>query len=793
MFCNDKKIPCLLAPGGDYDAVIAAFVAGADEVYCGVDRFNARRRASNITLAQLNKLASMARRSDRHIYLTINTLCVQNEINDIIELIGHALNSGVHGLIIQDYGLLYIVRTLFPDAVIHASTQMTTLNKGQIEFLSECGVSRVNLSRELDIDTIEELTLFTHSLGMQTEVFVHGAYCISYSGQCYMSSFMGGQSGNRGICFQPCRRSYQIAEERKNIYPLSLKDNSAFAFAKQLSDAGVDSLKIEGRIKGFMYVYNTVSAWRGQLDKIEKGQPLLEDDRRLHSVFNRGFSAGYLLGEVSSDMFTNRQADQSLRFAGTVTTYHADKKIITISSERSGCKIKSGDRVLLYSSENRFICTGIIGNQTGDLSYGFTIENELKDKINRGQLVYISGGQPEREKVLNIINSFEAPLKNLSVTISGKKGDVLKAKWLCEGREFNCATDDILEEAKSISLGEEVLQKQLSKLSDSGFVLKIIDVSALDPGLYIALSQLNMLRRKALNFFLGYKEYNGLDLKIPNKKNKIRREGNVSYLINSHDHYDIIRESGLPFGNIYFEVTDPGVYYNNDDIIPWFPSVISQKNMNDYVSLIDSLPNNARVVINSSSLVSNIRKRGLKWIAGPYFNITNSMALELFANYDSCFDGGFVSMELNREQINDLAYETDHPLYMMIFGPLLLMSTRQCLIRQAAGCSKQYVDSICFKTCSKNIAIENQNGDKYNLVKRQFMPQEMYNGAYLSIPEAIKEIDNIDFCVDIREIPSIGYSNDIRKKIVNTLSRKLRNLELSEIKTTSGNYRRGLS
>ena len=793
MLSNNIKTPCLLAPGGDYDSVMAAICAGADEVYCGVDRFNARRRASNISLVQLKKITSIARRMNRKVFLTLNTLCVQNEIDDITELIGQTLQAGVHGLIIQDYGLLHIVRTLFPDAVIHASTQLTTLNRGQISFLYDCGVSRVNLSRELDIKTIEQLTNYAHSLGMQTEVFVHGAYCISYSGQCYMSSFMGGQSGNRGICFQPCRRPYRTAEAKKEIYPLSLKDNSAFEFASRLSDAGVDSLKIEGRIKGFMYVYNTVSAWREQLDRIEKGHPGLEDDNRLHSVFNRVFSGGYLSDEVSTDMFTKRQTDQSLRFAGTITTYHADRKTITVNPENSASGLKTDDRVIIYTSDNRFICTGVIGKKTGNLSYDFTIENELKDKIGRGQLVYVSGVQNDRKHILEIISSFEAPLKNLSVNISGKKGDVLKAKWFCEGLEFTGTTDDVLEEAKNIPLSEETLYKQLSKLSDSGFVLKSIDISALEPGLYIALSQLNLLRRDAVDFFLGYKLSTGLFLKPPSNRNKISRDENISYLINSCDQYDIIRESGSAYGKIFYEVTDPALYEHKEDIIPWFPSIINMNNMDVCVSLINDLPDDSSVVLNSSTLVSDVQRRGIKWVAGPYMNITNSLALDLFAGHDSYFDGGFVSLELNRKQINDLASESGYPLYMMIFGPLLLMSTRQCLIRQAGGCSKQNMDSFCYKNCFKELTIENQNGDKYNLVKRKFMPLEMYNGSYLFVPEAIKDVDNMNFCADIREISSIGYSNDIRKKIINSLSRNQYNHEIIGIKTTSGNYRRGLS
>jgi putative protease len=202
----------LLAPGGDIESIKAAIVAGADAIYCGLDNFNARNRATNITFEDLNGIVRVAHQRDCKIF------------------------------ILQDLGLFHLIKQHFPTLDVHASTQVNSHNEGQILFMGQLNASRVNLSRELNIKEIKQLAQFGHQHNVLMEVFVHGSYCIGFSGLCYISSAKNGNSGNRGRCSQPCRDQYQTTAVGKD-YPLNMKDNSAFSNLEALADAGVYSLK----------------------------------------------------------------------------------------------------------------------------------------------------------------------------------------------------------------------------------------------------------------------------------------------------------------------------------------------------------------------------------------------------------------------------------------------------------------------------------------------------------------------------------------------------------------------
>ena len=259
----------LLAPGGDINSIKAAIIAGADAIYCGLDRFNARNRATNISFEALIGVIHLAHKHNCKVFLTLNVLILGNEIAALIKMLNKLVNTGIDGVIIQDFGLFYLLSKYFKGIDIHASTQLNTHNEGQVKFLSKLLATRVNLSRELNIDQITSLTRVGHQENILTEVFVHGSYCLCFSGICYISSVQGGNSGNRGRCSQPCRDTYLTTSQGKN-FPLNLKDNSAYFDLRELADAEVDSLKIEGRIKKFDYVYTVVDSWKQQLNRDRK-------------------------------------------------------------------------------------------------------------------------------------------------------------------------------------------------------------------------------------------------------------------------------------------------------------------------------------------------------------------------------------------------------------------------------------------------------------------------------------------------------------------------------------------
>ncbi|WP_273977423.1 U32 family peptidase [Vibrio parahaemolyticus] len=302
----------LLAPGGDLDSIKAAIAAGADAIYCGLDRFNARNRATNLTLDNLNGVLTLAHQHSCKIFLTLNVLILESEIPAIVRLLSQLNTTKIDGVIVQDLGLAYILKHHFPDLDVHASTQLNTHNEGQILFLNQLTVSRVNLSRELNIDEIKHLAQFGRERNVMMEVFVHGSYCIGFSGICYISSARNGASGNRGRCSQPCREQYKTTKTGNN-YPLNMKDNSAFGDLKALADAGVYSLKVEGRIKKSHYVYTVVDNWRQQIDRLCEGLELSEDTTELYTVFNRDFSNAFLQGDFGKAMYIDNPRDHAVK------------------------------------------------------------------------------------------------------------------------------------------------------------------------------------------------------------------------------------------------------------------------------------------------------------------------------------------------------------------------------------------------------------------------------------------------------------------------------------------------
>ncbi|MCG9751692.1 U32 family peptidase [Vibrio brasiliensis] len=302
----------LLAPGGDLDSIKAAIAAGADAIYCGLDRFNARNRATNLTLDNLNGVLDLAHQHSCKIFLTLNVLILESEIPAIVRLLSQLNTTQIDGVIVQDLGLAYILKHHFPDLDVHASTQLNTHNEGQILFLNRLTASRVNLSRELNINEIKHLAQFGRQHNVMMEVFVHGSYCIGFSGICYISSARNGASGNRGRCSQPCREQYQTTKTGNN-YPLNMKDNSAFGDLEALVDAGVYSLKVEGRIKKSHYVYTVVDNWRKQIDRLCEGVELSSDTRELYTVFNRDFSNAFLQGDFGKAMYIDNPRDHAVK------------------------------------------------------------------------------------------------------------------------------------------------------------------------------------------------------------------------------------------------------------------------------------------------------------------------------------------------------------------------------------------------------------------------------------------------------------------------------------------------
>ena len=311
MDMRNKKVE-LLAPAGDYDALVGAIYAGCDAVYFGTDIFNARIRAKNFTLEDAKAAIGLAHAHGVKVYITLNTCLYEKELGTMLEYVCKLHNMGADAFIVADYGVASLIRKHYPEIELHASTQCTAHNLDGVELLyKELGFKRVVVARELDKKNIEYISKNTDA---EIEMFVHGAHCMSVSGQCLMSYALGGRSGNRGECAQPCRLPYKICG--KNGYHLSLKDMSLSSHIPEIFSLGVDSLKIEGRMKGDDYVSGVVSIWRKLVD--EKRNATKSEISTLGGLFSRqGFTDGYFSGNINASMLGVR-TEEDKRASGKI-------------------------------------------------------------------------------------------------------------------------------------------------------------------------------------------------------------------------------------------------------------------------------------------------------------------------------------------------------------------------------------------------------------------------------------------------------------------------------------------
>lgn len=319
---NNTHKPELLAPAGSLESFFAAMEKGADAVYVGLREFSARARARNFTLSQLERMLAYAHLHGRRIYVTLNTLVKERELPQLVDSLAALAGMGVDGVIVQDLAVARLVRRHFPSIPLHASTQMTVHNTAGVRVLQELGFRRVVLARELALDEVAAIAGATQ---LEVEVFVHGALCFSISGQCFFSSYLGGHSGNRGRCAQPCRRLY--GHRGKQGYFFSTNDLSAIDMVADLARAGVGSLKIEGRMKSAEYVAGVVQAYRMVLDTPEAERPaaLKQAKELLKYSFGRTPTRGFLSSRQPDDMVNPWQKGGTGRFVGQIRSIRGNR------------------------------------------------------------------------------------------------------------------------------------------------------------------------------------------------------------------------------------------------------------------------------------------------------------------------------------------------------------------------------------------------------------------------------------------------------------------------------------
>ena len=486
-----KKIE-LLAPVGKLENAYAAIENGADAIFVGGKQFNARAFADNFTDNELEKIIAYCKLRDVKTHITVNTLVKNEELPAMFDYLHYLQSLGVDALIVQDLGVVSMIKKYFPHLAIHASTQMTAHSLQDVEFLKAQGFERVVLSRELNLKEIKEIK---EQSGIEIETFVHGALCYSYSGQCLFSSLIGGRSGNRGRCAQPCRMQYSLYQNEKNVidelHLLSPKDICGIDFLPALVESGIDSLKIEGRMKSPEYVASVVKVYRKYLDlaiqnpnnyKVETS-----DLEELQSIFNRGgFSKGYYFQKSGKDMLTEKTPKNIGLKIGHVVDYNKKSKMATIYTDKA---LNPGDGLEIWNKHKH---TGAGISKHYEAGKNFTVL--VADGADKGSLVYLSKNHTLLKELKKTYEKMNRKVDSKAQVV-GKIG--LPIEYTLTYKKLAVTVyGDVLEKATNVPTSKDSVIKQLSKFGSTSFKVQEFECKW-DEEAFVVISKLNELRRQA--------------------------------------------------------------------------------------------------------------------------------------------------------------------------------------------------------------------------------------------------------------------------------------------------------
>ena len=526
-----RRIPELLAPAGSLEAVRAALANGADSVYMGASRFNARDEGAQLSLDELGEACRIAHERGRRIYLTLNVLVKPAELVDALTLLGDAIDRGIDAVIVQDIGLIRLIQSVYPGLEVHGSTQMTVHDPSGALVIRHLGVARVVLARENTLDDIRAIHAAVPSLGLET--FIHGALCISYSGQCFMSGMISERSANRGSCAQSCRKDYVLADVATNAeldrgFLISAKDLGAYDHLAAIADAGVGCLKVEGRKKRPEYVATVTRSYRDFLDRLDACDarpPHAEAVQPLVQIYSRGFTGGMYGGRDGRGYVTRTQPDNRGTPLGRVVGRQRHEVIVDVSSP-----IEVGDGL-------GFEPPGHVGGPTT----GFAVE-AIRTLPSRGGVrqaiathVHIDAGwsvirtsearliERARASYAALSPEIRARKSRLDTRLFGAAGTPLKAVFTADGESVTLRTELTLSIASKRALDASSLREQLGRLGDTPFVLGTVDVTALSAGLFLPQSEQNHLRQEAVAQLMLRRDW-ARDAKLTERRSRIERE-----------------------------------------------------------------------------------------------------------------------------------------------------------------------------------------------------------------------------------------------------------------------------
>lgn len=731
--------PELLAPCGDFDCLKAAVQNGADSVYLGTSSFNARSRAKNFDDETLKQAIIYAKLRNVKVHVTLNILIKNNELEEAAQIAIKVYNFGADAIIIQDLGLLTYLLKNYPEIPVHASTQMTTHNLAGVKQLENMGVQRVVLSRELSIAEIENIC---KNSNVEIETFIHGALCICYSGQCLFSSIIGGRSGNRGLCAQPCRLPYTLMDENNTVldkgHLLSPRDLNGVMYLPELIRAGVKCFKIEGRLKSPEYVGIMTKFYRKYIDivlkspnlsneeliflitkELEKKNELtsMTDSEEVLQVFNRGgFSTGHLENQENHKLIFKDKPNHLGFYLGKIENFHSGKGYITLKSE---VPIERGDKIGIHSDTYTVSELMIKNNNVKTSKVGDRITiGRMKGNIKPGLKVYklqsktlstsISPTfQEDKEFKKQLLNAKVCIKKNVPMSFTVYSTDDNSIYF---GEEITVTSSEIPSEAEKLPTSKDKIIAQISKTGNTPFVFEHIDLEV-DDNLFVPIATINELRRNALNTLMERiidKEINSRKLQF--KKMEIQNElpkkvfstPKINLLLNifyknfNYCNLNNIDKIFIPLK--YFILTD---YKQNllsicekFKVYVYMPNILRDTKEIDFDAIVKDFKITG-FVVSSMSQFDTLKKYHLDLLGNYTLNVYNNYTLKFLKSEgisEVC-----ITPELNDLDTKKLIDSSSLPLELMVYGRIPFMTMNYCLLGKSNKCYQE-----CSRDCNAN-------------------------------------------------------------------------------------------
>ena len=695
----------LLSPVGNKEMLYQAIHNGADAVYLSGNLYGARKFAKNFNNEELKEAVEYARLYGVKVYVTVNTLIYEEEINDVLDYLDYLHQIGVNAVIMQDIGLIYLTRQIYPNLEIHASTQCHNHNNEILKLWKSLGLSRAVLARELSIEEIENI-----NVDIEKEVFIYGALCVCYSGCCLFSSLNGGRSGNRGECVGSCRLPYKLIKNNEIIktdgnYLLSTKELNTLDHIKELLDSNITSFKIEGRMKSPSYVGYVTRLYRTLIDKYNHNKDLnltSNEINNLKKLFNREFTNGYLFSKEDI-MNIKTPNHQGIEIGKVVAISNHKIKIKLVNDsihQNDGIRFKNKDMGMivnrLYNKDHLLVNEVSIGNicyldNRLNIKIGDTVLKTIDSKLNQEQNCIIEKKIPITVKVNCQHN------KRIELTIKDNNNNQITVYG------------DKIEVSIKREVTKEDIIKQLSKVGNTPYRIEDIEITK-DNNIFISLKNLNEIRRDAIDKLTTLRKEN----KIPYLKNTYK-EPSLTKEINNNIYLNILVRTeeqlkvclNYPINTIY--VTDYNLYLKYKD----YPQIYYR---------LDRVMNNYKTYKNEKLLVGELGSvykyhQDNTIITDYYLNITNHYSINLLKNYN--VKRITLSVELNDNQIKNILKYTNQ-VELIIYGRLELMVMKYCPLKKCLN--------YC-KNCKNNqdkFYLEDKFNHNYPIINNQCLTHIMH-------------------------------------------------------------------